>query len=256
MTIAHAVTGDGPAVVLLHSSVCDRRMWNAQVPVLAEAGYRVVTADFRGCGDTPPGGDHSDTDDVRDLLDELGIERAVLVGASFGGRIAHHFAATWPDRVSGLVLLCAGMLGLEPSPELIELDEREQALLAADNIAAATELTVATWLGPEADESARALLRVMRAHSYAMQRAAGVDSDHADPGLEATAVDLRSIAAPTLVVSGLHDFVDFRRIADLLVEGIRDAKHVDLPWAGHLPNLERPAEITVLLLNFLAGLQA
>ncbi|HWC81995.1 MAG TPA: alpha/beta fold hydrolase [Pseudonocardiaceae bacterium] len=254
MTLAHQVTGAGPAVLLLHSSACDRRMWGAQVPGLVRSGHRVVTADFPGYGDTPPVAHPADSENVLELLDELGIESAVLIGASYGGRIAHQVAAAHPDRVRGLVLLCAGMLGLEPSPGLIELDEREQALLAAGELDKAAELNAQSWLGPEADDAAHALLREMRTRSYTLQRKFDMVPDAPQPGVESTEVDLAAIAAPTLVVSGTHDFEDFQRIADLLAEGIRDAKHVVLSWAGHLPNMERPAEITALLVDFLAEL--
>jgi 3-oxoadipate enol-lactonase len=51
--VTYDVAGTGPALVLLHSTVCDRRMWDPQWPVLADAGYRVVRCDFRGYGETP-----------------------------------------------------------------------------------------------------------------------------------------------------------------------------------------------------------
>src|ERR1700677_3125802 len=87
--ISHDVAGTGPALVLLHSSVCDRRMWDPQWPVLVDAGYRVVRCDFRGFGTTPvPHGPHNDADDVLALLDELGVGQVAVVGASGGGRVA------------------------------------------------------------------------------------------------------------------------------------------------------------------------
>lgn len=55
VTIAYDVAGHGPAVVLLHSTVCDRRMWDPQVPALADAGYRVVRCDLRGFSVPGPG---------------------------------------------------------------------------------------------------------------------------------------------------------------------------------------------------------
>src|SRR5690349_2994042 len=100
MTISCDVAGDGPALVLLHSGVCDRRMWDAQWPGLVDAGFRVVRCDFRGFGQTPPADrPYSNADDVLTLLDSLGIERAALVGASYGGQVALEVAALRPALV-------------------------------------------------------------------------------------------------------------------------------------------------------------
>ncbi|MDG4861186.1 alpha/beta hydrolase [Streptomyces sp. T-3] len=242
MTISHDVAGSGPALVLLHSGVCDRRMWDAQSPALVEAGYRLVRCDFRGFGRTPAAdGPHNDAEDVLELLDALGIERAALVGSSYGGEVALEVAARWPDRVGALLLMCSALPGHEPTPVLAEIGDREDALLEAGDVAGATELMVDTWLGPDADDTARQAVRQMQRHAFEVQLAA----DEFEP-VEAE-FDLAAIKAPCLALSGGHDLVDFRQIAARLP----DARHVELPWAGHLPSLERPSAVTDLLLGFL-----
>ncbi|RGD62332.1 alpha/beta fold hydrolase [Kitasatospora xanthocidica] len=245
MIISHDVAGSGPAVVLLHSSVCDRRMWDAQWQPLVDAGHRVVRCDFRGFGDTPlADAPYSDAGDVLALLDHLGIGTAALVGASYGGRIALTAAALRPEAVTRLALLGAGMPGHQPSDTLRAFGGREDALIEAGRIDEAVELNVESWLGPEADERTRAHVRRMQRHAFDVQMTATVGSDRED-------VDLGRITAPTLAVSGAHDFPDFREIAAALPALLPDARHQELPWAGHLPSLERPAETTALLLAFL-----
>lgn len=70
MTLAYEVSGTGPTLLLLHSSVCGRRMWDPQWAPPADAGHRVVRCDFRGFGDSPAGGrPYSGAGDVLDLLD-------------------------------------------------------------------------------------------------------------------------------------------------------------------------------------------
>ena len=97
LMLSYDVAGSGPALVLLHSTVCDRRMWDPQWPVFADAGYRVVRCDFRGFGATPvPQGPHNDADDVLDVVGELGAGPVALVGASYGGTVALEIAARWP----------------------------------------------------------------------------------------------------------------------------------------------------------------
>ena len=109
--LSYDVAGNGPALMLLHSTVCDRRMWDPQWPVLVDAGYRVMRCDFRGYGATPvPQGPHNDADDVLDLL-----RRAWGAGADGGGlgaltaaKVALEIAARWPQRITALALVCAG----------------------------------------------------------------------------------------------------------------------------------------------------
>lgn len=247
MTLSHDVAGDGPTVVLLHSGVSDRRMWDPQWTDLIDAGYRLVRCDFRGHGGTPVADrSYRDADDVRELLDALGIERAVLAGSSYGGRVALEIAARLPDRVTALALLCPGMPGLEPTAELRSFGRREDALIEAGDIAAAVELNVDTWLGPDADETVREAVRVMQRHAFDVQLAA---TEEFEP-IEAT-FDLSTIRAPGLVVSGGHDLESFQQIAARLTGLLPHIRHVELPWAGHLPSMERPSEVTDLLVAFL-----
>lgn len=250
MTVSHEVSGpaDGPAVLLLHSSVCDRRMWDPQCGPLAEAGFRVVRFDFRTCGDSPAAREpYSDDGDVVALMDRLGLARAALVGSSYGGHVALRVAALHPERVTRLALLCAGRPGFRPdSPEVKEFGAAEDALLEAGDLEGAAALNARTWLGPEADEAAHALVRVMQLRNF--RNALLPAGDHELPAQD---VDLGAVTAPTLAVGGAHDLPDFRRVAAELPDLVPGARHVELPWAGHLPSLERPAVTTALLLEFL-----
>jgi 3-oxoadipate enol-lactonase len=235
-------------LVLVHSTVCDRRMWDPQWPVLAEAGYRVVRGDFRGFGDTPAADrPYTDAGDVTDLMDALDIGRAALIGSSYGGRVVVEIAARWPDRVTAMALICAGLPGHEPSPELRTFWERETELLEAGDVSAAVDLNVATWLGPQASPHTREQVRAMQQRAFDLQLAA---SDEVE--MPSAEVDLSAVRAPCLALSGGHDLPDFREIAASLPGLFPAARHVELPWAGHLPSLERPAEVTPLLVGFLA----
>jgi len=247
VTLSYDVAGDGRTVVLLHSGVCDRRMWDAQWPALINAGYRVVRCDFRGFGETPvPDRSYSNAEDVLELLDALGVEETALVGASSGGRVALEVAARRPDRVSTMALICSGLPDHEPSAKLRAIGAREDALLEAGDVAGAVELMVETWLGPDADEAARDAVRRMQRRAFEVQLAA---TEEFEP--IRVKVDLGAIQAPCLALSGAHDLADFRQIAAQLPDLLADARHVELPWAGHLPGLERPSALTDLLLAFL-----
>src|SRR5687768_11045748 len=103
MTLAYDEIGSGPAVVLLHSTAADRRMWEPQLQPLTAAGFRLVRLDLRGYGESPmPDAPWNDAQDVADLLDTLGIGQAAIIAASGGGKVGLEFASRWPSRVTSL----------------------------------------------------------------------------------------------------------------------------------------------------------
>lgn len=246
MTLAHDVTGDGPDVLLVHSTATDRRMWDPQVPALAGAGFRVIRCDLRGYGETPaPAQPWNDADDVVALL---GPEPAAVIASSGGGQIALEVAARWPGRVSALVLLCTALGGHSWGPEMRAFGEREDELLASGDVAGATELNVDFWLTPSAGEATRAAVRKMQRNAFEVQLAAPEEYEpirvDADPA---------AITARTLLISGARDVADFHDIAVSLAARIPDSRHLHLDRAGHLPSMERPAEINRLLLSHLGS---
>jgi pimeloyl-ACP methyl ester carboxylesterase len=235
--------------VLLHAGVADSRMWEVQRAAL-ESRYAVLAPDLRGFGDRAhEPGPFSHTDDVLALLDEHGVERAALVGASFGGRVALETASAAPDRVSALVLLCAAAPLLPHTPDVEVFDEEEERLLEAGDREGAVELNVRTWLGPSADDSARVLVREMQRRAFELDTAA----EQLSPAVELRRPDLAldTLAMPALVVSGEHDLLWFRQTARHLAERLPRAEAVELAWAGHLPSLERPEEAAALVANYL-----
>ncbi len=254
LLLEHDVAGrSGPStapVVLVHSGVCDRRMWEPQWLSLVERFF-VVRCDLRGFGATPlPPEEFSHSADLARLLDHLGIERAALLGSSLGGRVALEWASSYPERVVKLALLCPALGDFAPTADVERFGAREEELLERGDIEGATELNVETWLGPEATPDTRDLVRAMQRHAFEIQMAAG------EPTIAPVEVEPGRITATTLLVSGSKDLEFFRKVALHLSHAIPRARHVELDWAGHLPSLERPGEITELLLDFLSAADA
>ena len=236
--------------MLLHSGVCDRRMWRPQVEAL-QRSHRLIAPDLRGFGDTPlPPERFSNADDVVALLDHCGVDQAAVVGASYGGRVALELAATHPGRLAALVLLCPGHRDLPDTADSEAFEAEEGRLLEAGDLEAAVELNVSTWLGPSADDETRELVREMQRRAFEVQLAA----DELDPGPELVKVptDPTRVDVPTLVVGGELDMDCFREGARQLAEDIPGARLTMLPWAAHLPSLERPEDVTPLISAFLA----
>lgn len=249
MDLAHDDTGNGTAVLLLHAGVADRRMWDRQRDVLAAAGLRVVRADLPGFGATPAATeDYDEPAEVLALMDTLVGPDApfAVVGSSYGGAVALALAARWPARVRALVLLCPAADLLEPGPDLRLVWRREAELLEAGDVDGAVALNVATWLGPEADDDARALVAAMQRRAFDLQALAGAEPVEvpADPG---------SVTAATLVLAGGHDLPEFRAVARAVAAAVPGAELVEPAWAGHLPSLERPEETAVAVRDFLVG---
>jgi 3-oxoadipate enol-lactonase len=246
--LAHDVRGTGPALVLLHSGVCDRRMWEPQFPSFVDAGYRVVSCDLRGFGDTPvPVAPNNDADDVTALLDGLGVGTFTIVGSSYGGKVALEVAARQPERVRALALLCSGMPGHEPTAVLRGFWEREGALLDQGDVDGAVAANVENWLGPDADAAARGLAARMQKRAFDLQLPMLEEFEPIE-----VEVDLSAIAdTPVLAMWGGKDLPDFRQIAEHLASTLPNTRALELPWAGHLPSLERPEETFEILAEFL-----
>ena len=248
MSLHHLIEGDGATVVLLHAGVADLRMWDQPTAALVAAGRRVVRCDLRGYGSTPlePGASYGDAEDVLAFVHDLGLTSFALVGASYGGYVAQQLASAEPDLVERLVLVCTAGDLVEPDAGLRAFWQEEGRLLDAGDVDGATELNVGTWLGPDADDDARTLVRTMQRAAFDHQLAAGDVHDRELPVLPEV------LAMPVTMIVGARDFDFFRDTARALEARLPRAELVELDWAGHLPTLERPDEGSRVLLGALA----
>jgi pimeloyl-ACP methyl ester carboxylesterase len=187
---------------------------------------------------------------VLDTMDALGVDRAVLVGNSFGGAVALRVAAVAPQRVAGLALISAPAPGVEPSAELEAAWEAEESAFERGDIAGAVAAVVDTWTLPDAPPDLRD--RIAAAQSRAFELAARADDlPPAEDPLEPDSSALSTLDIPALVAVGEHDMADFHLGAEALVRQLREARLVVLPEAGHLAPLEQPDAFRVLILDYL-----
>ena len=238
--LAYDVAGDGPGLLLVHAGVCDRRMWDGAFEELAR-DHRVLRVDLRGFGDTPEADQpHTLGDDLRDAMDAAGLDRAIVVGNSFGGRASLELAVLHPERVSALLLLAAGVPDREPSERLRTYGAEEDRLFEAGDIEAVVALNVDMWVrGPYGDRVA-----VMQRRALELASDDYVDPVKLDPPLLER---VRQIACPALIVDGDLDVPDFTEIADMLAERIPGSTRRTVQGAGHLISLDRPDEFLALV---------
>jgi 3-oxoadipate enol-lactonase len=255
--LAQDVEGDGPALLLLHEGIADRRMWDPQVGPFVGAGYRVVRCDLRGFGDSEPApGPYSTIEDVEELRAHLGIESLILVGASLGGRVALEYTLTFPERVQALVLMGPGMRGMQPTPELERAWEEEERLIEAGDVEGAVELNLRVWVdgpsrGPgEVDRDVRERVREMQRRAMDLYLAlpdAGPEAPFDPPASSR----LGEVGCPTLLLFGDLDQPSILAVVDQLEKGIPGARKEVIPGTAHVASMEKPDEFNRLVLEFL-----
>ena len=195
---------------------------------------------------------------MQELLDELGIERVALVGASYGGRVALEFTLTHPERVSALVLVGSGLRDIDWSDDVARVFDEEEELIERGDLDGAVELNLRMWVdGParqaaEVDEDVRRRVGEMQRRAIEVQLAVP-DAGPGEPFDPPASSRLGEIACPTLVLVGELDQPDILRVADQLAGGIRGARKATIARTAHVPNLERPDEFNELVLEFLAA---
>jgi pimeloyl-ACP methyl ester carboxylesterase len=245
-----------PAIILVHGFGSSLETWEPWAQALS-ADHRVVRFDLPGSGlsEADPTGNYSDArsvDLVRELMDQLGIDRAVLVGNSMGGRIAWRFAAAHPDRLAKLVLISPDGFaspgfdyGKPPHvPAMLELMRYFLPKAALKpNLAAAY-----------ADPSRLSEAAVDRYYDLLLapgNRGAMLDRMR-QTVLEDPVPVLRRIEAPTLLLWGEKDrLIPYTNASDYL-RALPNATLVAFPNLGHVPHEEAPADSLKPLTTFLA----
>jgi pimeloyl-ACP methyl ester carboxylesterase len=234
--------GVGPAVVLLHGGLLDCTTWDREFERLARS-HRVIRYDARGHGrSSVQHGEYSHADDLVALLDELEIERAVLVGLSLGGRTAIDVAIAHPERVAGVVAVAPGMSGwMFQDPVLRENWKKQAEAARAEDLDGYVEGFLRSWTdGPkrtpeQVDPALRERVRALAIHN--LERSVNASGSVREVG----AVErVAEITAPTLVLVGELDMSDIHGVADLLASNVEGARKVVVPDSGHLINLEAP----------------
>jgi pimeloyl-ACP methyl ester carboxylesterase len=247
--IAWEEHGDGPPLLLIQGLGYGRWSWAPVVPALAER-YRVLWFDNRGIGDSDkPDGPYTAklmAGDALQVLDEAGVERAHVLGASLGGMIAQEVAAGAPERVDKLVLCCTTPGGADtvPMPDVTVQLFAEAAALAPE---VALRRFVENALA--ADASAELIQELYDLRVANPPDPAGWQAQAA-AGLTFEGVD-GEIAAPTLIVTGTEDNVVDPHNSDVLAERIPGAEVQRIDNAGHLVFWEQPDAFVRIIWEFL-----
>jgi pimeloyl-ACP methyl ester carboxylesterase len=210
-------------------------MWAPQITVL-ESRFRVIRYDLRGHGQSEgPSAPYAPYEDLRSVLDALGVNRATLIGLSAGAEIATDFTIAYPHRVARVLLASPGLSGFVPSTPLTWVQPVFQAAAAGDPERAAKLWAATPIMALRNDLTAAAIVadlvmsnaRLWSYRTNPVQRLA-------PPAIKR----LSEIKCPALVVIGEQDLPHIKEAASVLVGGIAGARLVTIPRAGHLVNLD------------------
>lgn len=243
--------GRGPAVILIHGLGLDLSMWDRFAKLLVP-DYTVIRYDLLGHGQSDPISSASlealDAQLLR-VLDDAGLNKAVLVGLSLGGVIARSFAARHPHRVSALALLNT-ISRRTPAQKANVLARADQ--LTAGQVDRVTEAAIERWFSDDFQQANKDVVDGIRRRLLSN-----------DPGsylacyrLFAT-VDERAasfhpmINAPTIVITGADDVGSTPSMAEEITGELSDSELSILPQLRHLSVIEDPVAVYAALKDFL-----
>ncbi|HHY56705.1 MAG TPA: alpha/beta fold hydrolase [Chloroflexi bacterium] len=242
--------GAGSAVVLLHGFTLDTRMWDDQFLALAQC-CRVIRYDLRGFGRSSlPAAPYSHVEDLRGLLDQLGIEQATLVALSKGGGVALDFALSYPQRTRRLALIDTILGGHVWS----EAGSARDALVWQEAKRGGIPAAKASWLAHPLFAPAMRQPEVAARLTQIIEDYSGWHFVNRNPeqSLQPPALGrLHTLTMPILVIVGEHDLPDFQHIAATIGQRAPDVRTLVVSGAGHMANMEAPAVVNAALLEFL-----
>ena len=243
--------GAGDTAVFLHGLGGSRTSWEPQLQGLS-GSFRCIAWDMPGYGASAPVEPltfEAIADALVRLLDAAGVERAHLVGESFGGMHALHTALRHPDRVGRLVLAntspAFGLDGTEPDEwRAARLAPLDAGLIPADLGESVLSALAGPGLRPE--------MLAMRVAGFARIGAAGLRVAVAVLPSHDLRDRLGEITAPALAIAGELDTETPVSYSEALVAGLPSAELVVLERVGHLAVSEAPDTVNTLLRRFLS----
>ena len=250
METAYTLQGQGETLVLIHGLGLTRQStWQAIAPVLAQE-YRVLSYDLPGHGESPlpdrPPTLSSLTEQLKNLLDHLKIEKAVLVGFSLGGMINRSFALKYPARVQGLVILNSPHERGDAQQKFAE----EQVSLGAP--ADMIERILLRWFSKEfieyqkdAVDQIRAVVLANDTENYIAHRRVLVH------GVKELICPQPPITQPALIITGENDSGSTPEMSRAMAaENPNSSVHI-VPKLKHFGLLEQPEIFTTAILEFM-----
>ncbi|MEP7243549.1 MAG: alpha/beta fold hydrolase [Gammaproteobacteria bacterium] len=248
MQMVYDEEGTGAPVVLLHGLGATGNVWRACASSLSKH-FRTLCPDLPGSGRTPASGPISTgmlAEDLRSFMDALKLDRAHLVGHSYGSVVLQHFAVRYPDRVRSLSLVGPIQAPADPVRKALAdraAKARSEGLVAIANATVQAGTSMLTKAQrPEVAAFVRELVMRQDPNGYAL-------TCEAVASTEPAALD--TLKCPTLVITGDEDATSPPPVAKAVADRISGSRFHVLPYCGHWTPVEQVRSVSELLFNFL-----
>jgi 3-oxoadipate enol-lactonase len=244
----------GTPILFIHGFPLNRTMWAPQVSALVERS-RCIAADLRGFGESsvrPPYSMDQYADDLIHLLDQLHIDKVIVVGLSMGGYVSFALWRRHKHRIRALVL--ADTKATADNEETLAKRRKTIDLARSEGATAVANLQIASLVGKttrEKNPDTYDAVHRMIAQSNVDGIVGGLEAMMARPDSTAT---LETIDVPTLVIVGEEDVLTPPNEAKAMQQRIAGSRLEVIEHVGHLSNMERPAAFNHVLTEFLVAL--
>ncbi len=239
--------GKGKPIIFIHGYPLDHTIWLPLIPELQKHA-RLILPDLRGHGQSPaPVGVYSMellAADILTLMDEMGLEKAVIAGHSVGGYIALHFARDYPERLAGLVLVASHCFSDPPEQKQNRLDTAEKVERTGK-----TDFIGESMLpNLTPDKALQEKLRLI----IEKAKPAGVAGILCGMAQRSDTCDvLSNLDVPAVIIAGELDKHLPMEKAHLMAEMMKKPWLEIIPGAGHMPMMEAPQKVSHILLSLL-----
>ncbi len=237
--ISYTEVGQGKPLVLIHAFPTDQRLWQPQLEGLKKH-FHVITLDLWGFGQSSGGNGRAISmseyaDEVKQLLDYLNIDKAIIAGESMGGYIALAFLQKYTNKTAGLVL--SNTQALADSEEMKATREATALDVLENGIDSLIKGFMAKSLSPNASEEIKAYLY----HILTQQKPTALASALRGMALrETTSHVLATTTVPVLIITGEFDKIISPQQSVAMHALSKNSQLVILADAGHLSNFEQP----------------
>lgn len=248
--IHYEIEGSGPWLTMSHSLACNLHMWDPQMPVLT-GKFKVLRFDTRGHGlSGAPAGEYTLeqlADDVKGLLDSLGIRQTHWVGLSMGGMIGQAFALKYPGVFQSMVL--ADTTSRRP-PDADKMWGDRVKTAQEKGMGALVESTLARWFTEPYRNTHKDVMQRIGNDIRATPVAGFIGCCHAISKVDY--LDrLKEIKCPALVMVGEHDHGTPPEAARVIQQNLPGSELKIIPSAAHISNVEQAQVFNDAMLGFL-----